>query len=93
MKDPLFDRHAEVLRTNEIRTMAWEIDIRVLWGKVLQNISPARSAFALSPAWQEGDAGGRGTLRAELKRLEWETKRNEVIHLLAPASYRLHLGL
>lgn len=27
--------------------------------------------------------GGRGALETELKRLEWETKRNEVIHLLA----------
>lgn len=27
--------------------------------------------------------GGRGALKAELKRLEWETRRNEVIHLLA----------
>lgn len=27
--------------------------------------------------------GGRATLKAELKRLEWETRRNEVIHLLA----------
>ncbi|MBC8095873.1 MAG: hypothetical protein H7Y43_08670 [Akkermansiaceae bacterium] len=27
--------------------------------------------------------GGQGALKAELKRLEWETKRNEVIHLLA----------
>ncbi len=28
-------------------------------------------------------SGGRGVLKAELKRLEWETRRNEVIHLLA----------
>ena len=27
--------------------------------------------------------GGQGLLVAELKRLEWETRRNEVIHLLA----------
>jgi hypothetical protein len=27
--------------------------------------------------------GGRGVLKAELKRLEWETRRNEVIHWLA----------
>jgi glycosyl-4,4'-diaponeurosporenoate acyltransferase len=27
--------------------------------------------------------GDRGALKAELKRLEWETRRNEVIHLLA----------
>ena len=27
--------------------------------------------------------GGQGVLKAELKRLEWETRRNEVIHLLA----------
>jgi hypothetical protein len=27
--------------------------------------------------------GGQGVLTAELKRLEWETRRNEVIHLLA----------
>ena len=26
---------------------------------------------------------GQGVLKAELKRLEWETRRNEVIHLLA----------
>ena len=29
--------------------------------------------------------GGRGVLKAELKRLEWETRRNETIHLLVPA--------
>jgi hypothetical protein len=35
--------------------------------------------------WRGGKAiqGGRGTLKTELKRLEWETRRNEVIHLLA----------
>jgi glycosyl-4,4'-diaponeurosporenoate acyltransferase len=27
--------------------------------------------------------GGQDVLKVELKRLEWETKRNEVIHLLA----------
>jgi len=27
--------------------------------------------------------GDQGALKAELKRLEWETRRNEVIHLLA----------
>ncbi len=27
--------------------------------------------------------GGREVLKAELKRLEWETRRNEVIHSLA----------
>ncbi len=27
--------------------------------------------------------GGRAALKRELKRLEWETRRNEVIHLLA----------
>ena len=27
--------------------------------------------------------GGQGALKAELKRLEWETRRNELIHLLA----------
>ena len=27
--------------------------------------------------------GGQEVLKAELKRLEWETRRNEVIHLLA----------
>jgi glycosyl-4,4'-diaponeurosporenoate acyltransferase len=27
--------------------------------------------------------GTKGVLKAELKRLEWETRRNEVIHLLA----------
>jgi hypothetical protein len=27
--------------------------------------------------------GGQDELKVELKRLEWETKRNEVIHLLA----------
>jgi glycosyl-4,4'-diaponeurosporenoate acyltransferase len=27
--------------------------------------------------------GGQNVLKVELKRLEWETKRNEVIHLLA----------
>ncbi|AOS46312.1 hypothetical protein Verru16b_03413 [Lacunisphaera limnophila] len=27
--------------------------------------------------------GGRGALYSELKRLEWETRRNEVIHLVA----------
>ena len=27
--------------------------------------------------------GGQGSLVVELKRLEWETRRNEVIHLLA----------
>jgi glycosyl-4,4'-diaponeurosporenoate acyltransferase len=27
--------------------------------------------------------GGQGLLLAELRRLEWETRRNEVIHLLA----------
>ena len=27
--------------------------------------------------------GGRGALKTELKRLEWETRRNDVIHLLA----------
>jgi glycosyl-4,4'-diaponeurosporenoate acyltransferase len=28
-------------------------------------------------------SGGKGALKAELKRLDWETRRNEVIHLLA----------
>ena len=46
-------------------------------------MSLARSTFVLSPARQERDARRSRNIEGELSRLEWETRRNEVIHLLA----------
>ena len=36
--------------------MAREIHIRIRWREVLQELSPAHRASALTPAWREVDA-------------------------------------